>query len=66
MNLPLNDRELLFLSDLLNAKSEAIKDEFESYQEEITGQGADPETDDLLIEMQADLAICSNLIQKIQ
>lgn len=59
--------EIIFLSDLIAGKSRSIQLEIEGYEEEIKNRGAaDPELDDLLIEMQHDKALSISLLRKLK
>ena len=62
----LNDREIMFLSDALNEKSDEIKNEIEILQGELQEDNQNPELDELMIEMSQDLALCTTIQQKIE
>ena len=60
----LNDREFMFLSDLLNGASDNIKTELEAYQDEANNFEQPEDMEDIINEMQQDQAICNNLMKK--
>ena len=62
----LNDREFMFLSDLLNGASDNIKTELEAYQDEANNFEQPEDMQDIINEMEQDIAICQSIIKKIQ
>ena len=61
-----NDRERMFLSDLLNSKLDDITAELEAYQDESANFEQPEDMQDIINEMEQDIAICQSIIKKIQ
>jgi len=59
MKIEINDREMLFLSDLLGMEQNDISDELEEI-------ARDPDLDNLRLEMRQDLALCKSILAKLQ